>query len=119
MKKVAFDCKGTLMNRPADHKVVKLFKWFESKGCEMYIWSSLYSYAKETRTEHGFDCEIREKFSNTKFKFEDDMPLDDYMDIAVDDDCNSDYLAAHEFIFVSDIPEDSNQFEAKFGHLLK
>jgi ribonucleotide monophosphatase NagD (HAD superfamily) len=39
--KVAFDCNGTLLNgdKP-NYKIIKLFKIFQSFGCEMYIWSN-------------------------------------------------------------------------------
>lgn len=118
--KVAFDCKGTLMEKPETDKVFKLFKYFADKGCEMIIWSSLYSYAHYTAEEvkniSGIEAEIDEKLSKIDARNREQ----EYIDLAVDDDPrSSDYLAVKNFIWVHDIPEDSSKFDKLYGHFFE
>jgi hypothetical protein len=113
--KVAFDCQGTLILTNEANKLIvhKLFKWFESKGCEMVVWSNggapeilvktlkLNATAQsKSKTWELEGCENPEQY---------------YMDIAVDDDVNQTYLAAKNFIWVRDIPDES-KFENTYGH---
>lgn len=115
--KVAFDCHGTLVLPNNDKELIvrKLFKWFESKGCEMVVWSNggapetLVKTLKLNATPQGksktwdyYSCEDPEQY---------------YMDIAVDDDSKQTYLAAKNFIWVRDIPDDESKFEETYGHL--
>ncbi len=110
--KVAFDCSGTLMGCGPDSKVLKLFKWFESKGCEMIIWSNAYSYTVQAMEENGLHAECMSKPYRTYVEPE------NYMDIAVDDEDQSRILPTKHIILVHDIPDDEALFEETFGELL-
>jgi hypothetical protein len=116
--KVAFDCSGTLLARDENTraKVVALYKWFQSKGCSMVIWSNAYSYTQSAKEENELAGQAMMKFS--KSYYDEDEDRQNYMDIAVDDE-DQDYLAAKNFILVRDIPNDPAQFEEKFNYLLK
>jgi len=110
--KVAFDCKGTLLGR--EPKVVKLFKWFQKCGAEMFIWSNSYGYTQDAQKLHGLTAECMMK--RTKWDLETCVnPEEEMMDIAVDDE-DQEYLAAKNFILVRDIPEDEADFPAKYNH---
>ena len=111
MKKVAFDCSGTLLGREA--KVVKLFKWFQAKGCEVVIWSNSYGYTLDAKERHGLEAECMMK----SFKF--DLEESEHFDICVDDEPDQiEYLAAKHMISVHEIPENEEEFEQAFGGLL-
>lgn len=123
--RVAFDVVGTLDG--GGEKVHNLFKWFESKGCEMIIWSSnfQYKYALKVHEQLGYNAEVMHK---RKKLDKDDLELNpDYnVDIAVDDDNFIEFdgeiiptIACNHMIPVRDIPENKHKFEEMFGHLLK
>ncbi len=110
--KVAFDCAGTLLG---PRKCLLLFKWFESKGCEMVIWSNAYGYTLEAKEKYALEAETMEKKGT--FDYEDKS---EYMDIAVEDDVGQgSWLASKKFIFVHDIPDDPEKFDEKYGDMLK
>ena len=110
--KVAFDCIGTLLG---PRKCFLLFKWFESKGCEMIIWSGSYSYTTDAKEKYDLEAVCKMKKGTYDYKDE-----SDYMDIAVEDDVSQGrWLAAKKFIYVHDIPEDPTEFDKKYGDLLK
>jgi hypothetical protein len=109
--KIAFDCSGTLTGRD-EKKVVALYKWFQSKGCEMFIWSNLYSYTTLAKNAHNLEGECLSKYGAHDW-----MDVDkDWMDICVDDDSSQTWLKAHRMICVNDIPSNEGEFESKFGH---
>jgi len=121
--RVAFDVKGTLEG--GGQKVHDLFKWFESKGCEMIIWSSFYDYAEKAQQNLGYKAEVMSKNAALNGK---DLELKpDYnMDVAIDDrdfiERGEDgqllsFLACNFMIAVKDIPEDPAEFEDRYGHL--
>jgi len=120
--KVAFDVKGTLEGH---RKVLALYLWFESKGCEMIIWSSVYSYAVDCARELKLDGEVMSKREKSDF-FDDDNSKYD-VNIAVDDRDFSvfsdgktvSWLACNHLIKVNEIPSDLSKFESHFGHFFK
>lgn len=115
MKKVAFDVSGTLMG-PEENKVLKLFYWFKSQGCEMFIWSSELSYTYEAQKMHHLEAKCLSKFTKADAK----KNALDPMDICVDDDkLQKLFLASNKAILVEEIPEDPALFEANFGKLLE
>ena len=107
--RVAFDVKGTLAG---PEKIEKFFKWFQSKGCEMVIWSNLYSYTTEIKEKLGLEAETMSKKGT--FDCEDEM---EYMDIAIEDDHSQTWLAAKKIIFVDEVPENEEDFEKLYGGL--
>jgi hypothetical protein len=110
--KIAFDCKGTLMDGPK--KVKDFFRWLQKEGHELTIWSSLYSYANDTGIAMVADgsVDIGEKYSRFDAEAE-DMTI---FDFAVDDQVkDSWYLAASNFISVQELPENPNEFEEFFN----
>lgn len=120
--KVAFDVKGTLEGPP---KVLALYKWFESKGCEMIIWSSIYSYAEECAHDLKLDGEImskRNRMDSEDLKFNPGYNMDiavDDRDFSEFDDKTVSWLACDNLIKVHEIPNDISQFEACYGHFFK
>lgn len=121
--KVAFDVKGTLQG--GGDKVHKLFKWFESKGCKMIIWSSFYDYAIKAQKKFGYDASIMEKLPRLLDEDLENNPNYN-IDIAIDDNNfirrNGEIepiIACNHMIAVDEIPEDESKFEEFYGHLLK
>ena len=108
--RVAFDVKGTLAG---PEKILKLFKWFESKGCQMVIWSNAYGYTTEIKEKLGLEAETMSKFGTF-----DVSDKSEYMDIAIEDDTSQTWLAAKKLIFVHEVPSDESKFEELFGGLL-
>jgi hypothetical protein len=114
MKRIAFDCSGTLLG--GDSNVVLLFKWFQSKGCEVVIWSNCYDYTLKAKERHGLDAECMMK----QCKWDYDNDESQYFDMCVDDEPSQvEYLAAKQVIAVHKIPYEVEEFEEAFGHLLK
>lgn len=117
--RIAFDCMGTLDN-PQDTReearIVKLFRWFQSKGCHMVVWSSDYDLAVETNKRHNLNAdEVVRKYSWVDANNQ-GMP---YMTIKVDDQ-KQDYLAAANTIYVRHVWDDSEEFfEEHFGDAVK
>lgn len=106
--KVAFDCMGTLMGAD-EGKVLKLYKWLEKNGHEMFIWSNSPDYAEQARRMHNLDGKLLIK----TFKGEDENKS---FDIAVDDDSRySKHLSAKKVILVDQIPEDESKFSELIG----
>lgn len=114
-KTVAFDCQGTLFT---GGKVLALYKWFESKGCQMIIWSSSYFYTEQAAEKFNLDGLCRSKVFRT------DIEEVDFVDIAIDDNGwfreeeKIPLLATHHLIDVMEIPSDESKFEELFGGLL-
>lgn len=125
MKTVAFDCKGTLFaGGETGNRVHALYKWFESKGCKMIIWSSLYSYTTDAVKLFKLNGEQRHK---EPFSFDEEFLKHnpDYnVDIAVDDNAwvmRSEKIqptvACNHMIKVHQIPAPEH-FEETYSHLL-
>lgn len=73
--KIAFDVDGTLIDTcdVPRHDVIDLFRWFQSHGHDMFIWSGGgIDYARHWARRIGLDADIIEKCSEP-------------MDIIVDD----------------------------------
>ena len=110
--RIAFDCSGTLLSN--QDKVVKLFKWFQSNGHEVVIWSNAWSYTQKAKDLHNLDAECQMK--SFRFDVEDEY----HFDICVDDEPSQiEYLAAKEVISVYDIPENESEFESFLQKYLK
>lgn len=96
--KIAFDVKGTIEG--SKQKIVlKVLKEFQARGHEIIVWSSVYSYAVEAVKKHNLKADIQSK--NDKWSTDEEY----YMDIAIDDDTESTYLAAKKFVWVSELPD--------------
>ena len=103
--KIAFDCKGTLMDGQYVRRVLELFRALQNTGHEVYIWSSEFSYTLTAAKRHGItlpDDRFLSKYSLVDAA-QQGLPV---MDIAIDDDkLYSNYLAAKKFVYVDTIPE--------------
>jgi hypothetical protein len=98
---IAFDVKGTLQG-VNQAKVRKLLQVLLSQGHEIVIWSSMISYAMDVAQELSLNVEISNKYSAKEAK-ENNKAL---VDIAIDDDDTSTWLAAKRLVLVRDIPEE-------------
>ena len=115
MKTVAFDCSGTLLH---NKNARELFRWFQTKKCKLVIWSNSYQYCLDAQVmlKTGPSVELQIK------SYRDEGMV---VNIAVDDDGWLDkarglpLLATNVLLDVSDIPDNSDLFEEKYGHLLK
>lgn len=107
MAKVAFDVQGTLRGYYSD-RVVKLFKFLQARGHDMYIWSfGGYSMANEARRSFKLEATPMSKVSRN---WGDESAQD--MDVCVDDEWNAlEMLSAKKMIDVAAIPADESQFE--------
>jgi hypothetical protein len=99
--RVAFDVKGTL-DGPNSQKVWKLLQTLESKGCDITIWSSWLPFASELVSNRRLNFKYQSK------ELRGDVPLNEWFDVAVEDDTQQDFLAAKRFVFVKDIPEENS-----------
>ena len=81
VRKVAFDVDDTLLvaaknseNTP-NYPVIAIYKWFQSQGCEMIIWSgSGVDWAKRWGEKLGvepFSVRVKEKFPEIDIAFDD------------------------------------------------
>lgn len=114
--KVAFDVQGTLIGAH-ESRVVALFKWFEAKGCEMYVWShGGVGMAQDAIKKHSLKAIPMSKENRW---YDADKQL---MDICVDDNASFGgegcILSADKLIRVFDIPNPS-LFDEKFQSLLE
>lgn len=112
--KVACDVKGTLMG-DKQTQVLKILDVLSRAGYEVTVWSNLYSYATDAVEELNLKAEAYSKRSKSDFGFDESQ----YFDIAIEDDRSQTYLAAKQFIFVDDIPEDMAQVELFVKELLE
>lgn len=94
-------------------KVLKLFRWFESKGCEMIVWS-YGGMGMALDCIRGLELKA-EPMSKVTSHFEDS---ENFVKIAVDDDMSgAEYLSADTVILVHEIDENAD-FDKVYGHLL-
>lgn len=102
--KIAFDCLGTLdgFNKA---KVLALYRALQSRGHDMYVWSSEYSMAIRLNKELNLNGKPISKFGSRPWESEDGIE-DDKMDIAIDDDASQTWLAAKYILLVRDIHGD-------------
>lgn len=115
--RVAFDVQGTLEGRNQD-KVRALFQWFAAKGAALTVWSNgmrMDVLSLELQKEFGIESDAMWKKTKSDVLWDDDNE-ESFFDIAVDDDTQQTWLAAKNFIWVHEIPEDSTQFDKKYGH---
>jgi len=105
--RIAFDCSGTLIRNFENSKdIAEFFRWLQSEGHEVVIWSNSFDYALQAKEEHKLEAECMMKFC--KFDEEDKTK---WFDVAIDDDMSQTYLAAKSFISASDIPSDGEYKE--------
>lgn len=115
--KIAFDVKGTLDGHKK-HEMRRILLSLYAAGHEIYIWSSLFSYAvKEAKywEQRHIKCEALDKYSTYEAKAR-NMPV---MDIAFEDDRTQTYLAANKIVFVDEIPNVVDEFAAAMVESLK
>lgn len=100
--RIAVDVKGTLTGHKRD-QIVRMMMFLKDKGWEVVVWSNSYGYAVdavkgllETPLE-GIEPEDKKAKFETETRF----------DIAIEDDRSQEYLAAHNFIWVDEIPLDT------------
>lgn len=103
---VAFDVKGTIEG-PKKDLVLKLFRGLQEKGHKCVVWSNLYSYAIDAIVDNGLNnTEPFKKY--TKGDVAEGIYNDtDTVDLAIEDDRCQTYLAAHRFLFVDEITEET------------
>lgn len=121
--RVAFDVQGTL-NGP--DKILELYKWFRSKGCEMVVWSGMYSYATDMADkleELGIPANEVTSKVDRDYSYEED---NFYVDVAIDDrdfiddeDGFVSFLSCKHMIPVHKVPEDPALFEEYYGKYFK
>jgi len=111
-KTIAFDVQGTLVGRNQS-KVFSLLQWCRSQDMKIIVWSNGISPEQIIKNHYpNWDLsqvEFSKKYSRLEAENW-DMQIFDY---AVEDDLSQNYLAAHEFIFVSDFI----RFESSFDRL--
>lgn len=100
--KIVFDVKGTIEG-PSQKQVLALYHEFERLGHEMYVWSSLYSFATYAIKTHKLKAKPISKIERS------DLDPSDYFDIAIDDE-NQTYLATRRLVLVQDISDDIPAF---------
>lgn len=115
---VIFDVRGTLVGRK-EETVHRLFKMFEQKGHTVSIWTNgMFSDVPQEFQKYPIFRKHNMAFGRELIDNGND-PATSIFDIAVDDDTNQNYLAAHEFIWVHDIPTDADTltlwFYANYG----
>jgi hypothetical protein len=111
--KIAFDCLGTLQGRDSA-KVVALYRALQSKGHDMYVWSSDFSMAMRLNRELKLEATVQGKVSKSEAADEGEGLLD----IAIDDDQSQTWLAAKYIVLVRDIPsKDVEAFADKLINL--
>lgn len=116
--RVAFDVQGTIVG-PHSEKVLALFKWFEAKGAEMTVWTfGMLRDASKAVARAGIDRDIDVVSKYSRFDAEaEDKPI---FNVAVDDDWAAPrLLAADHVINVTQIPENPEDFDRVFGHLVR
>lgn len=112
--KLACDVKGTLEG-PKKKQVLKLLDLFSKAGYEITVWSNLYSYAVDAVSDNNLRAEAMGK----KMKMDLDYDESAYFNFAIEDDRRQEYLAAKQFIWVDEIPDDIEQIELFFKERLE
>jgi hypothetical protein len=98
--KIMFDVKGTL---DSGTHVQETAKELKSRGHDVQVWSSEYSFAVDMANQLGPDFVPRSKSAKWSY----DSPSDYTVDVAVDDDTSQfAWLAAKAFVNVRDLPID-------------
>lgn len=111
--KIACDVKGTLEGYK-QKQVLRILELFAKTGYEIVVWSNTYSYAKDAVAKFNLNCEYGYK----KDRIDCDDPFE-FMDFCIEDDRSQKYLAAKNFIFVDDIPEEMSQVDLFVRELLE
>jgi hydroxymethylpyrimidine pyrophosphatase-like HAD family hydrolase len=96
--RIAFDVLGTLKGYKGP-ALAEAFKKLQAMGHECVIWSSEYSFTLEIKKHYGLECDTMRKESKSENNYEEQH----YFDVAVEDDRNQTYLAAHKFVFVDEL----------------
>ena len=116
--RIAFDVKNTLEDHDNAGRVMNLLLLLHKAGHEVFVWSSVLSYAYRTtiriKEVYGITLNCYSKYGTYESE-EQNLPV---MDFAVDDDITSqDYLAAKNFVWVHNIPENVEEFAQSLGLL--
>ena len=114
--KIACDVKGTLEG-PKKKQILKMLDLFAKAGYEIVVWSNLYSYAIDAVKDNNLRAEAIPKKSKGDYPHEYDEST--YYNIAIEDDRKQEYLAAKQFIWVDEIPEDIEQIELYVKEILE
>ena len=112
--KLACDVKGTLEGSKKK-QVLKLLELFAKAGYEITVWSNSYGYAVDAVKDNN----LKANFESKRMKMDLDYDETRYYNFAIEDDHQQDYLAAKQFIWVDDIPDDIEQVELFFRELLE
>lgn len=97
--KIAVDVLGTIEGSKKA-SVITMIHAFQDAGHTVVVWSSEYGLAVNAVKKYDLECEPRSKIEKGNVD-----PVD-YFDIAIEDDRRQDYLAAHRFVWVDEIPKD-------------
>lgn len=103
--RVAVDVLGTIEG-PKRAQVLQMIHALQDLGHTVTVWSSEFSLAVDAVDKYNLDCEAISKM----MRF--DYPEEMHFDYAIEDDHRQGYLAAKNFIWVSDIPESLIECEA-------
>ena len=117
--RIAFDVKGTLEGGNYSGRAMNLLLLLHKAGHEVIIWSSVLSYAYRTTVRinqaYGITLDCYSKYGEYE-REEKNLPI---IDFAVEDDTSQDYLAAKNFVWVHNIPENVEELAQSLGLLPK
>lgn len=98
--KIAVDVKGTIEG-PKQKQILALIHALKDKGHDIIVWSSVFSYAANAINDHKLD------FANPESKTDKWSTTPEYYyDVAIDDDRDSQYLAANKLVLVDELCDD-------------
>lgn len=99
--RVAFDVKGTLEGVNQAQVRALLFE-LKALGCEITIWSNMFTFAVDMHEELGLNASVR---TEKKFSKGDCVSWNHPMfDLCIEDDPSQTWLGAKNFLLVRDLP---------------
>lgn len=113
--KIAFDVKGMLDGRKSK-EVMIILKAFEAAGHGIFVWSNSYNYARDFVRDNNLSAWAINKVEKNGYDGEEEK--EDYMDLAIEDDTNQTWLATKRFVWVDDIPTDTDELNEFVENLL-
>lgn len=98
--RIAFDVKGTIEG-PKKTFVLALLELLQKNGHEVVVWSNSYGFAVDAVKDNGLSC----KASPKRTSWDEDGKVENFFDLAIDDDNQQTWLASKRFIWVHDLPD--------------
>ena len=114
--KIACDVKGTLEGYKKK-QVLRLLDLFSRAGYEVTIWSNLSIYAFDAVKNNNLKAEVDSKRMKSDYPYDNDETK--FFNYAIEDDRSQTWLAAKNFIWVDEIPEDMKAVDLFFKELTK